>query len=101
MSRIDDLGLARIRLSQAKNLSYEGIVMQAEQNVYDAVQLLRYAGRDDIAERLELAAKGGICRSEARTELREAMQLIDADILTTLDEQPIETVFKTREVTRA
>lgn len=101
MTRRSPLERARMNLAQAVTRSAEDNWLATDQHLTRARKLLFRADREDLAKRVNHARGVGATNAGARAEMREVMQLIDAD--EQLEESIADTdpaSFETREVSQ-
>jgi len=78
MSRNSELKRARINLAQAVLRSSDDHWLGAAQHLKEARRCLEQAGCEQLGKRVRHALGLGATTADARREMREVMQLIDA-----------------------
>lgn len=79
LSRSAQLERARMHLAQAVTRSTDDDWLGTDHHLAEARRYLRNGSRDDLVTRVIHARSVGATTVDARKEMREVMQLIDAD----------------------
>ncbi|MFD2655331.1 hypothetical protein ACFSUP_04350 [Gracilibacillus thailandensis] len=72
------MGEVRMHLAQAVTRSCDGAELEVRQHLAAAERRLHDLGEHDLAERAVTAVEAGPATVDARTEMRNLMQLLDA-----------------------